>query len=194
MPEVRGDDSLTMAKHIKCRLYRKYLEEVIPFLHENTGIKNTHGLPEIEKVVVNMGLKKAKDDTAVLDEAVGHLAAITGQKPVITKSKKAISNFGLKKGTPIGCMVTLRGVMMYEFLERVLRIVLPRIRDFSGIKRSFDRFGNLTIGIRDESIFPEINPDSVKNIKGLGITIVTSGKDRDTAERMFERLEFPFVR
>lgn len=183
-----------MVKQIQNDLYKKYFEEVRPELKKSFGIENEHSLPEIKKVIVNMGLKKAKDDKSVLEEAQGHLSVITGQKPVITKSKKAISNFGLKKGNPIGCMVTLRGVMMYEFLERLLRIVLPRIRDFSGIKRSIDRFGNLSIGLRDESIFPEINPDSVKNIKGLGITIVTDSPSREVSEKMFELMNFPFVR
>ncbi len=151
-------------------------------------------MPKIEKVVVNMGLKKAKDDKTVLEEAQAHLAAITGQKPVITKARKAISNFAIRQGDPIGCMVTLRGKMMFEFLERLHRIVLPRIRDFNGIKRSFDRFGNFTIGLRDESVFPEINPDSIKNIKGVGITIVTSSLEREISEKMFELLGFPFVK
>jgi len=183
-----------MLKSIDNRLYKKYVDEVCPELQKLFNIENRHALPEIERVVVNMGLKKAKDDKTVLEEAQSHIAAITGQRPVITKARKAVSNFGIKQGNPIGCMVTLRGKMMYEFLERLLRIVLPRIRDFSGIKRSFDRFGNLTIGLRDESIFPEINPDSIKNIKGVGITIVTSSLEREVSEKMFDLLGFPFVK
>lgn len=183
-----------MPKSIDNNLYRKYVDEVCPELEKIFKIENRHALPEITKVTVNMGLKKAKDDKTVLDEAQSHIEIITGQKPVITKAKKAVSNFGIKQGNPIGCMVTLRGKMMYEFLERLLRTVLPRIRDFSGIKRSFDRFGNLTIGIRDESIFPEINPDTIKNIKGVGITIVTDSLDREVSEKMFELLNFPFVK
>ena len=122
------------------------------------------------------------------------MATITGQKPVVTRARKSISNFVVREGNPLGCMVTLRGKNMYEFLERVLRIAIPRIRDFQGIKKSFDRFGNLTIGLKDESIFPEVEPDKIKSIKGMSLTIVTSGSNKEHSIRMFELLGFPFVK
>jgi len=181
-----------MNKQIENALYKKYVNEALPELRKTFGDANYLSMPEIKKVIVNMGLKKAKDDKTVLEEAQNHIAAITGQKPVVTKAKKAISNFGIKKGNPIGCMVTLRGRLMYIFLEKLLRIVIPRIRDFSGIKKSIDRFGNLTIGLRDESIFPEIDPDSIKTTKGMSITIVTDKEDREKSEKLYELLEFPF--
>ncbi len=179
-------------KKLETSIEKKYRKDVIPEIKKTYKLKNKMECPKIEKVVINMGLNKAKDDSTVMEEAKKHLAQITGQKPVVTKARKAISNFGIKKGTPIGCMVTLRGEMMNSFLERLLRVVLPRIRDFGGIKKSLDRFGNLTIGLEDESIFPEINPDTVKHIKGMGITIVTDKHDRDKSEKMFELLGFPF--
>lgn len=181
-------------KKLENLLYKKYFDEIIPKLKKAFNDDNIHSYPRIEKIVVNMGLKKAKDDKTVIEEAQLHLAAITGQKPVITRAKKAISNFALRKGSPIGCMVTLRGKLMYSFFEKILRIVIPRIRDFRGLKKNFDRFGNLTIGITDESIFSEIDPDAIKTIKGMSITIVTDKNDLEKSKKLFELFEFPFVR
>jgi large subunit ribosomal protein L5 len=182
-----------MYKQISNELYGKYRDEIIPILKEEFKISNIHALPQIEKVIVNMGIRKAKDDKSVLEEAQNELASITGQKPVVTKAKKSISNFTLREGNPIGCKVTLRGSIMYEFLSKLLSIALPRIRDFSGIKKSFDKFGNLTIGLRDESIFPEIEPDKIKEMKGMSITIVTDKKKKDMSEKLFELMGFPFA-
>ena len=168
-----------MYKQIQNSLYKKYTDEIIPELKKVFNAKNHHTLPQIEKIVVNMGLSKAKDDKRILEEAIKDIASITGQHPSITRARKAISNFALREGSPIGCRVTLRGKCMYMFLERLLRIAIPRMRDFSGLKRSFDRFGNLSIGLNDESIFPEIDPDKIKTIKGMSITIVTDKQNRE---------------
>ncbi len=179
-------------KNIKSSLYKRYKKEVIPVLKKEMELENIHEMPGIEKVVVNMGLKKAVEEKAVLEEALEDMAAITGQKPVITKAKKSISNFGVREGDVIGCKVTLRGERMYDFLNKTLRIAIPRIRDFSGIKRSIDHNGNLTIGIKDETIYPEINSDKIKFIKGLSIVVVTSMPEKEKSERMYELLNFPF--
>ncbi len=181
-------------RQISVLLYKKYTEEVIPEMLKEFKVKNVYALPEIEKIVINMGLKAAKDDKSVLEEAMNEIVSITGQQPSVTRAKKAISNFALRKGMPIGCRVTLRGKMMYGFLEKLLRIAIPRIRDFSGLKRRFDIQGNLTIGITDESIFPEVDMDKLKSIKGMSITIVTDKKDREKSIKLFELLGFPFVK
>jgi large subunit ribosomal protein L5 len=181
-------------KKLDSQLYKKYIEEVVPEMKKSFKVKNPYALPRLEKFVVNMGLKKAREDKTVLDEAQRDMALITGQKPVITKAKKAISNFGLKKGNPIGCRVTLRGKRMYEFLNKTLKIVVPRIRDFRGLKRSFDLFGNLTIGITDESIYPEIDIDKIKSPKGLSITVVTDKREKEKSRKIFELMGFPFAK
>jgi large subunit ribosomal protein L5 len=191
---MRGDDSLTMHKQISNELYKKYTGEVLPELKNNFNEKNYLALPQVVKVIVNMGVSKAKDDKNLLEETVSNMAAITGQQPVITKAKNSISNFALREGQPIGCRVTLRGKRMYNFIEKLLKIAIPRIRDFDGIKKSFDRFGNLTIGLTDETIFPEIDPDKIKVIKGLGITIVTDKNDKEQSVKLFELMGFPFVK
>ncbi|MGM0441112.1 MAG: 50S ribosomal protein L5 [Elusimicrobiota bacterium] len=179
-------------KKIKSSLYKRYVKDVVPKLQKESEVENIHEIPGIEKVIVNMGLKKAVEEKAVLEEGLEDMTAITGQKPVVTKAKKSISNFDIRKGDVIGCKVTLRGERMYDFLNKTLRIALPRIRDFSGIKRSIDDNGNLTIGIKDETIYPEINSDKIKFIKGLSIGIVTSKQDKQKSERMYELLNFPF--
>lgn len=183
-----------MHKQLENSLYKQYAKDIVPNMMKIFNMNNFYEVPRIEKVVLNMGLKKAKEDKTVLDEAMKDISSITGQKPVLTKAKKSISNFSMRAGTPIGCMVTLRGKFMYEFLEKLIRVVIPRIRDFSGLKKSFDDGGNLTIGIIDESIFPEIDADRIKTIKGIGITVVTSGYDREKSEKMMELIGFPFVK
>ncbi len=183
-----------MHKKIPTALYRKYVEEVIPKLLKEYKLKNHHALPEIKKVIVNMGIREAKDDKNILEEAVSVMGYITGQQPAITRAKKSISNFTLREGMPIGCRVTLHGRLMYEFLEKSLKVAFPRIRDFNGMKKSFDRFGNLTIGIIDESIYPEVNMDKIKSIKGMGITIVTDKENKEMSVKLFELMGFPFVR
>ncbi|MDA3792865.1 MAG: 50S ribosomal protein L5 [Elusimicrobia bacterium] len=181
-----------MAKKIKSDLYKRYIKDVMPKLQKETATGNMHDVPQLKKIIVNMGLKKAKDDKTVLEEAKKDMAKITGLKPVVTKAKKSISNFDLKEKDPIGCCVTLRGSKMYDFMEKLLRVVFPRIRDFDGLKRGFDRYGNLTIGLKDESVFPEIDADNIKHIKGIGITIVTDKLDRELSEKMLVMMGFPF--
>ncbi|MGM0568910.1 MAG: 50S ribosomal protein L5 [Elusimicrobiota bacterium] len=181
-----------MNKQIKSPLYRRYAEKVAPELRKEFKLDSNYAVAEIKKVVVNTGVNSAKDEKTVLEEAVENLRQITGQKPVITRAKKSISNFSLKQGDPVGCMVTLRGERMYEFIRKLLSVAIPRIRDFGGLKRSIDKFGNLTLGLRDESIFPEVNDDTLKTVKGLNITIVTDKQDRKLSERLYEQLGFPF--
>ncbi|MEA3506719.1 MAG: 50S ribosomal protein L5 [Elusimicrobiota bacterium] len=183
-----------MTKKIKSGLYKKYIEEVVPELQKETPSGNVNEVPRVKKIIVNMGLKKAKDDKSVLEEAKNDMANLTGLKPIVTKAKKSISNFDLKKKDSIGCCVTLRGSKMYDFMEKLLRIIFPRIRDFDGLKRGFDNFGNLTIGLKDESVFPEIDADNIKHIKGMSITIVTDREDRELSEKMLVMLGFPFRR
>ncbi len=186
-------DSSIVYKKLDNKLYRKYVDKVVPELKQIFNEDNFHALPQIEKIVVNMGLKHAKDNKAVLEEALNHMAIMTGQKPIVIKAKKSISNFALRKGNPIGCKVTLRGRMMYIFLEKFLKVIVPRIRDFSGLNRSFDKFGNVTIGLIDETIFPEIDADTIKSLKGMNITVVTDKKQKERSIKLFELLGFPFV-
>ncbi len=181
-----------MAKKIKSNLYKMYIKEVVPVLQKDTSSGNFHEVPQVNKIVVNMGLKKAKDDKTVLEEAKSDMAKITGLRPVVTKAKKSISNFNLKENDPVGCCVTLRGHKMYDFMEKLLRVVFPLIRDFDGLKRGFDKHGNLTIGLKDESVFPEIDADNIKHIKGIGITIVTDKSNRELSEKMLVMMGFPF--
>ncbi|MBN2407950.1 MAG: 50S ribosomal protein L5 [Elusimicrobia bacterium] len=183
-----------MNKKIDNNLYRRYADVIVPEMKKAFNIKNSLQIPKIEKVIVNMGLKKAKEDKSVLEEALKDMSMITGQKPLVTKARKSISNFSIRKGMPLGCKVTLRGRRMYEFLEKLLTVVIPRIRDFGGLKRSIDSSGNLTIGLRDESIFPEIESDKIKSIKGISITIVTDKDDREKSERLMELIGVPFVK
>ncbi len=181
-----------MTRQINSPVYRNYDRNILSRLQKEFKIDSPYGVVQIEKVVVNIGVNKAKDEKTVLEEALENLKLITGQKPVVTRARQSISNFALKKGDPIGCKVTLRRERMYEFINKLISVALPRIRDFGGIKKSIDRFGNLTIGIKDESIFPEVNDDKLKTVKGLNITIVTDKKDRELSERFFELMGFPF--
>jgi len=177
------------------RLKEKYKTEIIPALKERFQYKNVMAVPKIEKVVVNMGVGEAVQDKAELDAAVKELSFITGQKPIITKSKKSIAGFKLRKNMPIGCKVTLRNNMMYEFLDRLLNIAIPRIRDFRGLPRdSFDSRGNYNFGIKEQTIFPEINLDDVKTTFGMNITVVTTSKTDEEALALLEMFGFPFKR
>ncbi len=171
----------------------KYKSEVVPKLQERLGIKNPMRIPRLAKVVVNMGLgMRDKDATKRLSE---ELAAITGQKPVLTKARKSISNFKLRQGTVIGAMVTLRGDVMYEFLERLIGAALPRIRDFRGVSaKAFDGHGNYTLGIREQTIFPEIDPDKVKETQGMDIAFVTTTDSDDEARELLSLLGMPFAK
>lgn len=175
------------------RLVELYKKKMIPQLMERLKYENIMEVPKIDKIVINMGVSTAKEDIKVLDEAVGELAAITGQKPIVTRAKKSISNFKLRKGMPIGCKVTLHGAMMYEFLDRLVNVALPRVRDFRGVSRDgFDGQGNYNLGIQEQTIFPEINIDKVGKIKGLNVSIVTTAKNKDEAYELLNLFGMPF--
>ena len=175
------------------RLKEHYKTEVRRKLQEEFGIKNPMAVPKVEKVVLNMGMGEAISNQKILDAAVDELGTITGQKPVVTKAKKSIAAFKLREGVPIGTMVTLRGEKMYEFLDRLINIALPRVRDFRGVPtKSFDGRGNYTLGIRDHLIFPEIDPVKVDKSKGMNITIVTTAKTDEHARVLLRELGLPF--
>jgi large subunit ribosomal protein L5 len=175
------------------RLRQLYHSEIVPALRKEQGHTNVYQVPRLEKIVLNMGLGEAIQNAKILDSAVTELAAITGQRPVVTKAKKAIANFKLRKGLPIGCMVTLRGDRMYEFLDRLVNIALPRVRDFKGVSdKSFDGRGNYSLGIREEIIFPEVDIDKVEKVKGLTINICTTAKSDDEGRALLKALGVPF--
>ncbi|MFZ2493026.1 MAG: 50S ribosomal protein L5 [Thermoanaerobaculia bacterium] len=175
------------------RLKEHYNGEVRKKLHEELGIKNPMAIPKLEKIVLNMGMGEAISNSKVLDAAVDELGTITGQHPVVTRAKKSIAAFKLREGVPIGTMVTLRGEKMYEFLDRLISVALPRVRDFRGVPtRSFDGRGNYTLGIRDHLIFPEIDPVKVDKSKGMNITIVTTAKTDEHARVLLRELGMPF--
>src|SRR5579885_1338205 len=178
---------------MKARLYAKYLNEVVPALKARYHYRNVHQIPRLEKIVVNMGVNASLDKTAV-EDAARDLALITGRKPAICKSRHAIANFKLRKGQPIGCRVTLRRDVMYEFFDRLVAAALPRIRDFRGLSpRKFDGRGNYTFGIADQTIFPEIDLDKIKRTQGMDITLVTSAPDDAQAMDLLKLLGFPFA-
>ncbi|HYE25657.1 MAG TPA: 50S ribosomal protein L5 [Clostridia bacterium] len=175
------------------RLREKYKKEVVPALMKEFELKNVMAVPRLEKVVINMGVGEATQNAKVLDPAAGELAQITGQKPVITKAKKSIAAFKVREGMPIGVMVTLRGDRMYEFLDRLMNVALPRVRDFRGVStKSFDGRGNYTLGLRDQLIFPEIDYAKVERQKGMNITIVTTAKSDDHARSLLRNMGMPF--
>ena len=175
------------------RLRGKFVKEVMPALMKEFGIENPMACPKIEKVVVNMGVGEATQNAKVLDPAVNDLQAITGQKPVVTKARKSIAQFKVREGQSIGAMVTLRGDRMYEFLDRLLNVALPRVRDFRGVNtKSFDGRGNYTLGLHDQLIFPEIDYSKVDKLKGMNVTIVTSAKNDDQARSLLKALGMPF--
>jgi len=176
------------------RLKKKYQEEVIPAMMKEFGYKNPHQVPRLEKVTLNVGLSEALQNIKVLDVAAAEVMAITGQKPVITRAKKAIANFKLREGVPIGCMVTLRRERMYEFLDRLIHVALPRVRDFKGVSdRSFDRRGNYSLGLREQIIFPEIQADKVEKARGLTVSIVTTAKTDREGKALLKYLGMPFA-
>ena len=177
------------------RLKDVYVKEVRKKIQDQFGIKNAMAIPKVEKVVLNMGMGDAIQNSKVLDAAVDELGQITGQKPVVTKAKKSIASFKLREGMSIGTRVTLRGDKMYEFLDRLINIALPRVRDFRGVAtRSFDGRGNYTLGIRDHLIFPEIDAGKVDKSKGMNITIVTTAKNDEQARFLLRELGMPFGR
>ena len=173
-------------------LQERYQGQVTEALSKQFGYANVMELPRLEKIVVNMGVGDAKDDAKLMDAAVADLATITGQKPAVRKSRKAIANFKIREGQAIGCMVTLRGERMWEFMHRLIHVALPRIRDFQGIPdKSFDGRGNYSLGIREQIIFPEINIDNVVKTRGMDITFVTSAKTDDEARSLLRELGLP---
>jgi large subunit ribosomal protein L5 len=175
------------------RLREKYKNEVIPALMKEFGITNVMAVPKLEKVVVNMGIGEATQNAKVLDPAVAELAQITGQKPVITKAKKSIAAFKVREGQPIGAMVTLRGGRMFEFLDRLMNVALPRVRDFKGVStKSFDGRGNYTLGLHDQLIFPEIDYSKIEKMKGMNVTVVTTAQSDDQARSLLKFLGMPF--
>jgi large subunit ribosomal protein L5 len=175
------------------RLRDRYQREIVPALMQDFGYTNRLAVPKLEKIVLNMGLGEAVQNSKIIDSALLEMTAIVGQKPVVTKAKKAISNFKLREGLPIGVMVTLRGERMYEFLDRLVSVALPRVRDFRGVPdKSFDGRGNYSLGIREQVIFPEINLDKVDKIKGLTVVICTTARTDAEGKALLRHLGMPF--
>ena len=175
------------------RLKQIFNEKIVPELKQNLGLKNTMEVPRILKITVNMGVGEAVADKKVMDAATADMAKITGQKPAVTKAKKSVATFKVRDGQAIGCKVTLRGDRMYEFLDRLVNIAIPRIRDFRGIStRSFDGRGNYSLGVKEQIIFPEIQYDQIDQIRGMDITISTSARDDKHGRALLEAFNFPF--
>jgi len=175
------------------RLQTYYREKIVPDLTEKFGYTSVMEVPRLTKITLNMGVSEAVADKKVMDHAVGDLTKIAGQKPVVTKSKKAIAGFKIRDGVPIGCMVTLRGVQMFEFLDRFVTVALPRVRDFSGISgRSFDGRGNYNIGVKEQIIFPEIEYEKIDAIRGMNISITTTAKNDEECKALLAAFKFPF--
>ncbi len=175
------------------RMLDKYRNEIVPKLQEELGRKNLLSLPRIEKIVVSMGVSQAVQDKKVLDDAMVDLAKITGQKPSIRRAKKSIANFKLREGMPIGGCVTLRNHQMYEFLDRLISLVLPRVRDFRGVSfKAFDGRGNYSLGLTDQLVFPEVDSDKVKHYQGMNIAIVTTAKTNEEGRLLLTHFGMPF--
>jgi large subunit ribosomal protein L5 len=175
------------------RLAIYYREKVVPELVQKYGYKTTMQVPRIRKITLNMGVGESVGDKKTLDNAVADMARIAGQKPVVTKARRSIANFKLRAGFPIGCMVTLRGARMYEFLDRLVNIAIPRIRDFRGVSnRAFDGRGNYSLGVREQIIFPEIEYDKIDALRGMNIAITTTAKSDDEARALLAAFRFPF--
>lgn len=178
---------------VPARFGGKYLKEVVPALKKQFGYKNPNEVPRLQKIVVNMGLGQAVTNPKIIDSAVDELRAFTGQKPVVTRAKKAIASFKLREGIPIGAMVTLRRDRMWEFLDRLVTVALPRTRDFRGVsRRAFDGKGNYTLGLKEQIIFPEINYDRIDVIKGLNISFVTTAKTDEEGRALLQHMGMPF--
>jgi large subunit ribosomal protein L5 len=175
------------------RLQTQYREKIVPELMQKFGYKSVMEVPRITKITLNMGVGEAVNDKKNIDNAVADMTKIAGQKPVVTKARKAIANFKIRQGLPIGCMVTLRGARMYEFLDRLITIALPRMRDFRGVSgRAFDGQGNYNIGLKEQIIFPEIEYDKIDTLRGLNISITTTAKTDDEAKALLAAFRFPF--
>ncbi len=178
------------------RLLEKYRKEVVPELMKKFGIKNAMAVPHLDKVVINMGVGEALQDVKVLDKAMDELATITGQRPLLRRAKKAISNFKVRENQPVGCKVTLRKNRMYEFVDRLFNVAMPRIRDFRGIRdTSFDKAGNFTMGLSEQSIFPEIDYDKITRAQGMDITfVIKNAKTKEQARELLVLMGMPFER
>jgi large subunit ribosomal protein L5 len=181
-----------MAK-VNARLKEKFQKEIRPALQKELGLNNLMAVPRLEKIVLNMGLGEATQNVKIMDPLVADLASVAGQKPVTTRAKKSIAAFKVREGMPIGAMVTLRGDIMYEFLDRLISVALPRVRDFRGVStKSFDGRGNYTLGMRDQLIFPEVDYARVDKLKGMNVTIVTTAKDDNQARALLRQFGIPF--
>ncbi|MBI5016947.1 MAG: 50S ribosomal protein L5 [Deltaproteobacteria bacterium] len=175
------------------RLREQYVRDAVPQLMKTFGYKNVMQVPKVEKVVVNVGAGDAKDNAKLMDQIVADLARITGQKPVVTKAKKSIANFHLREGMPVGCKVTLRGERMYEFLDRMITVALPRVRDFKGVSgKGFDGRGNYTLGITEHIIFPEVDLENVEKVKGMNVCIATTAKTDEECKELLRLFGMPF--
>ena len=175
------------------RLKDQYFQKVAPALKERLGRDNIHAVPRLQKIVVSMGVGSAIQDRKRLDEAMDHLGMLTGQKPQITRARKAVAAFRLREGMEIGCRVTLRGQRMYEFLDRLISLALPRVRDFRGLNpKSFDGHGNYSLGLSEQLVFPEVPADKVQHVQGMNITMCTSAKNDDDARALLRELGVPF--
>jgi len=176
------------------RLKQKYENEVVPALKQKFNYKNIMEVPKLEKVVVNMGISDARENPKAIDAATNDMAIITGQKPIVTKAKKSIAAFKLRKGMPIGAKVTLRAEKMYDFLDKLFNVDLPRVRDFKGVSPdAFDGRGNYTLGLKEQLIFPEIDYDKIDRVRGMDITIVTTAKTDEEARELLKNLGMPFA-
>lgn len=175
------------------RLAEQYRNEIVPELMKQFGYKSVMEVPRLDKIVLNMGVGEAVNDKKILENAVGDLTLIAGQKPVITKARKSIAGFKIRAGYPIGCKVTLRNVRMYEFLDRLISVAIPRVRDFRGISaRAFDGKGNFNMGVKEQIIFPEIEYDKIDALRGLNVTIATTAKNDSEARALLSAFRFPF--
>ena len=177
------------------RLKDRYEKEIVPAMMREYGYKNIMEVPRLEKIVVNMGLGEAITNIKIIDSAADEIRQITGQQPVVTRAKRSVANFKVREGMPIGCMVTLRRERMYEFLDRLVNVTLPRVRDFKGLSpKAFDGRGNYTLGIREQSIFAEIDPNDVTATQGMDVTIVTTARHDEEARQMLELMGMPFAK
>ena len=175
------------------RLRKKYKEEIVPQLMKDFSFRNIMQVPKLERVIINMGLGEAVQNAKLIESAVEELTAITGRKPIVTRAKKSIASFKLREGMPIGVMVTLRGEQMYDFVDRLVSIALPRTRDFKGISpKAFDGRGNYTLGIREQIVFPEVNYDKIDRIKGMNVTFVTTAETDEQGRALLKSLGMPF--
>lgn len=180
---------------MSCRLKETYRNEIVDALMKKFGYKNVMQVPKLEKVVINMGVGEAKENAKILDAAVSDMETITGQKAVITKAKKSVANFKIREGMPIGCKVTLRGEKMYEFVDRLINLALPRVRDFRGVNpNAFDGRGNYALGIKEQLIFPEIEYDKIDKIRGMDIAFTTTAQNDEEARELLTLLGAPFAR